>query len=145
MFQTYSLYGSLAELIMKVHKDFPDIDVHIDGELAFYDYLIPELESKKEILTIRFKQGMIRVPNVDNGSIPWVVINPDKSRKQIGYADLGMLVVAHVRDFPLRLVRLDEYKTKKEMIEDIFKIYGHELQSEDILSGYLIAELHRKG
>ena len=143
MFQIYSLHGSLTDLIIKVKGDFPDIDIHIDKELAFYDYLIPGLESKEEILTIRFKQGMIRVPNVDNGSIPWVAINPDKSRQQIGYADLGMLVVAHVKDFPLRLVRLDEYKTKEGMIYDISKIYGHALQPNDILSGYVIAELHK--
>ncbi len=119
--------------------------IKIDNELAFYGYLTPKIKSKEEICTIRFRPNTIRIPGGANGIVDWIETSPtDKNyHKQLGTIRIPLVVVADLESFPEGLALLDDYSSKKKMIEDIQEIYGCTLKPEDILSGYMLGELRK--
>lgn len=146
MMQLYIPGKDSSGLVKKIENDFPDLGIKVDEELVFYKHLIPLVESREEICTIRFRPNTVRIPGGEYGVLPWVETDPnDKSyRKQIGTIKIPLVVVADIQNFPLGFTLLDEYHSKEEMIADIQDIYNCILKPTDILSGYILGELRRE-
>ena len=134
------------DLVERVKNDFPNKNIKVDEELAFYDNLTPLIESGEELCTVRFRQDTVRIPGGKYGILPWIETNPEDKgyRKRIGNIRVPLVVIAEVKDFPEGFALLDEYSSKREMIADIGRIYGCKLKPEDILSGYALGELNRE-
>jgi hypothetical protein len=135
-----------TDTMAKVGEDFPGIEFRIDDALAFYREITPEIESGKELLSVRFSFGKIRIPGGIDGIVGWHETDPDDKayNVRLGTIRVPWFAIGHVKDFPARLARLDLYGSKHEMILDIESIYDCKLKPDDILSGYLLGELKRK-
>ena len=146
MMQLYIPGQDSSELVNKVKRDFPGLEIKVDEELAFYNHLTPLIKSREEICTVRFRPNTVRIPGGEWGVVPWIETDPNDRnyRKQIGSIRIPLLVVADVESFPLGFVLLDEYSSKEEMIADIQDIYDCTLKQSDVLSGYILGELRRE-
>ncbi len=134
------------DLVEKVMKDFPGLGITLDKQLAFYSYLTPLIESGKQLCTVRFTPGTIRIPALPYGMLPWIETDPDDEtyRREIGIIRIPLVIVAEARSFPRGLALLDNYSSKREMIEDIQSIYNCTLKPDGVLSAYFIGEFERK-
>lgn len=135
------LYIPDNSLAQRVEEDF-GLRASIDEVLRFHEHLLPKIQSREEMVTIRFEKCRIRVP-AGWRKTPIMTTKPDDPnyKRHAGYVLIPLIAVAHLDDFPEGLAMLDEYNSKEEMTADLSRIYQHELGSRDVLSAYFLGDL----
>ncbi|MDP2909274.1 MAG: ASCH domain-containing protein [Nanoarchaeota archaeon] len=151
MKKSYSVWD-IEKLVEEVKKDFPGAEIHLDKELAFYHFYIPEIEEDIKKYTIRFRPGCIRLPSGivagsrSTGFVPCYETDPsDKAyRKEVGHIRVTDVLVSTVKDFSAEDARLDGFKNKREMVKRVSEIYNYKLKPDDYISMYRLDRLFRK-
>ena len=131
----------MKALYEQAQRDFPDLGIRVDEELAFYKELTQKVRSREEAASVRFTRGKTRLPS--GLYLPWVETDPkDQSYKNtVGFVSVPLVLVSHVIDFPEKFALLDAYQSKREMIDDIESIYKTTLQPLDVISAYVIGNI----
>ena len=111
-----------------------------DDKLLFWEQHFGEYgwakypNGKKKGGTMRFKEGVIRVPTYKQ--IPVYETNEFKNElNPRGLVYLDMLVVAHPGDFTEEELALDGFKSSKQLVKDM-RNYYKTLSEDSVLSFY---------
>ncbi|MBM3199538.1 hypothetical protein FJZ53_01285 [Candidatus Woesearchaeota archaeon] len=143
----YSLNSSIDDVVKKVEKDFPDVKIHFDNELYFYNFNTPKLETGKAY-TIMFKHNTIRLPKgkKDDLYLKCYETSPSDKfyKKEIGYVKVSQVTVSTVKDFSSKYAKYEGFKTKSEMLKKLSKKYNHFIKPEEYISLYKLEKLDKK-
>jgi hypothetical protein len=141
----------ISKLKEKIERDFPGFSYQCDKELRLFENLVEDLEFGRKPVTIRFKPGVVRMPFSlvglsKNTMEVYQTIKDSKEMKYKGYVVIPKFVIAHAKDFPEHLARLDGFKDWEDMMagmNDIYEpIYGRGISEEDVLSCYFLSDFH---
>lgn len=151
MIGAYITTEDMLDVAEAVKRDFPEFSLETDSELRLFSDLIPKLESGEKRLTIRFKPEHVRVPLCDSAPrnlLPVYETYRDGDGKNlVGGIYVPKIIVAHARDFPEELARLDGFKDLDDMMQGMSKIYhpihGRDLNKDDPLSCYYLENFKR--